>query len=180
MQDNNSVNFIVKGITSILIGIYFFIGSYLIQNFLVDDSLANLLSLKSSKIFITIIVLLIFAFSSSTLYCIGKRASKKSEIILWNSKTKIAFWKYLIGVITISFTLLIVENQGFIDYLTPTFLVLYGILLLILKNKERKNLMILSGLCTLLAFICLLIPNYWYSSFAILGVAHITYGVVVK
>ena len=48
------------------------------------------------------------------------------------------------------------------------------------KNKARKNLLILAGLNVFLALICLLIPSYWFASFSILGIAHITYGVVEK
>lgn len=76
--------------------------------------------------------------------------------------------------------MIILMNQGFIDSLTPTFLIIYGALLFVLKSKERKNLLILSGLSVLLAMMCILIPTYWSSSISILGIAHITYGVVVK
>ena len=76
--------------------------------------------------------------------------------------------------------LIFLEKQGLIDYLTPTFLIIYGALLFLLKCKERKNILILSGLSVLLAIMCILIPTYWYSSLSILGIAHITYGVVVK
>ena len=66
------------------------------------------------------------------------------------------------------------------DYITPVFLVLYALTLLFLRVKKSKNLFVLAGVSVLLAVICFLIPNYWYSSIFILGIAHITYGIVVK
>jgi hypothetical protein len=71
-------------------------------------------------------------------------------------------------------------NLGFITYLTPTFLILYGLLLFSVKHKDRKNLLILAGLSFFLAVICFLIPTYWSASFSILGIAHVAYGVAVK
>ena len=75
---------------------------------------------------------------------------------------------------------MLVLSAGLIDYLTPIFLFLYAVLLFLFKDKERKNLLILSGLSLLLAVMCMLIPTYWYSSLSILGIAHIAYGVVIK
>ncbi len=39
---------------------------------------------------------------------------------------------------------------------------------------------IIGGICLLLGIICFLIPNYWFASMSILGIAHITNGIVVK
>jgi hypothetical protein len=110
----------------------------------------------------------------------GKRASKRFQHKLWNGKTKAAFWVYLIWFLSTLSISMFLMNKGFIDYITPAFLILYAILLLIFKHKERKNLLIISGICALLAAICFLIPTYWYSSLFILGIAHATYGVAVK
>jgi len=184
MHDNFSVNFVLKGFTSILIGIYFLIGSYVIktilEGFLIDDNPAGMLSIEIIEFLGIAIAFLFFLFSSLAFFFRGKRLAKRFQYKLWNGKTKTAFFSYLIAILIIFTSELILLNLGLVDYLTPTFLLLYGVLLLVLKHKERKNLMILSGLCLFLAIICFLIPTYWYSSLTILGVAHITYGVVVK
>ena len=49
-----------------------------------------------------------------------------------------------------------------------------------MKHKSRKNILIISLVNVLLAALCIVIPSYWYSSLFILGITHITYGVVVK
>ena len=184
MHDNFSVNFYLKGFTSILVGAYFFIAGYLINTilngFLIDDNPLGKLSAEIIEVLIISIAFLVFLFSSLALFFSGRRSAKKNQFNLWNRETKAAFRKYLIGVLIIIISIIILLNQGFIDYITPTFLILYGVLLFLFKNKERKNLLILSGLSLLLAVMCFLIPSYWYSSLTILGIAHITYGVTVR
>jgi len=123
---------------------------------------------------------LMFLFSSLALFFKGRRKAKKLQYNLWNTKTTINFWKYLVNFFLMFLLLIFLKNQGLIDYLTPTFLILYGLLLLLLRTENSKNLFILTGICALLAIICFVIPTYWYSSIYILGVAHITYGVVLK
>ncbi len=183
-HDNFQNNFSLKGFTSILIGAYFFIAGYLIKTildgFLIDDNPFGMLSAEIIEVFIIVIAFLFFLFSSLALFFSGKRNAKKLQHLLWNGKTKAAFQKYILGIIIIFISMIILMNQGFIDSLTPTFLIIYGALLFVLKSKERKNLLILSGLSVLLAMMCILIPTYWSSSISILGIAHITYGVVVK
>ncbi|MCI2229808.1 hypothetical protein MC378_11575 [Polaribacter sp. MSW13] len=183
-HDNFSVNFSLKGFTSILIGIYFFSAGYLIKNlldgFLIDDHPMGMLSAEIIEYLIISIAFLVFLFSSLALYFSGKRSAKRFQFKLWNGKTKAAFWKYMVGILLIFIILLVLMQQGYIDYMTPTFLILYAFLLFLFKNRERKNLLILSGLCLLLAIMCILIPTYWSSSLSILGIAHVTYGVAVR
>ncbi len=183
-HDNFLVNFSLKGFTSILIGIYFLIGAYLIkyflEGFLIDNNPMAMMSAEIIEILIIISTGLVFLFSSLALFFKGKRDAKSFRYKLWNSKTRTAFWKYITGIIIIFISMITLMYEGFIDYLTPIFLIIYAALLFILKSKERKNLLIISALSILLAIMCILIPSYWYSSLSILGIAHITYGVVVR
>lgn len=183
-HDNFSVNFSLKGFTSILIGIYIFLAGYLIKTildgFLVNDNPMEMMSAEIIEVLVITLAGLVFIFSSFALFFSGKRNSKRFQFKLWNGKTKAAFTKYFLSALVIFIVLILLMNQGFIDYITPAFLILYAFLLFLFKNKERKNLLILSGICLLLAVLCFLIPSYWYSSLSILGIAHITYGVVVR
>ena len=183
-HDNFQVNFSLKGIASIQIGIYFMITAYLIKTildgFLVDDNTMGMLSAEIIEVLLISITIFTFIFSSFGLYFKGRRASKVFQHKLWNAKTKTAFWIYILTFAVMLSTAILLMQMGFIDYITPVFLIIYASLLLIFKNKERKNLLIISGICLLLAVVCFLIPTYWYSSLFILGVAHITYGVVNK
>ena len=183
-QDNFSINFTLKGFTSILIGVYFFLAAYIIKtmldSFLIDDNLMGMMSAEIIEFLIISITFLLFLFSSLALFFNGKRTSKKNNYKLWNAKTKSAFKKYLFFNAIVFVALIALMNFGYIDFITPIFLILYGFILFYFKSKDQKNLIILVGLCLLLAIICFLIPTYWYSSLVILGIAHITYGVVVK
>ena len=183
MNDNIQINFSLKGLTSILIGAYFFIAGFLIETllkgFLVKETPFNLSS-QTTEILIITIILLVFIFSSLALFFNGKRNAKNLQLLLWNDKSKVTLKKYIIALVIIFASLLILMNLGYIAYLTPTFLILYGISLFSVNNKDRKNLLILAGLSVLLAVICFLIPTYWSASLSILGIAHVAYGVSVK
>jgi hypothetical protein len=184
LHDNFYVNLILKGFTSILIGCYFFGGAFLMKSildgFLVDDNPLGMLSAEIIEMLFLVILLAVFIFSSIALVFGGRRVAKKYQYKLWNSKTKKTALIYLLIVLVTFTTLVLLLNSGFVNYLTPAFLILYGLLLFLLKNKDRKQIFILSGLAFALALICFLIPGYWNSALSILGIAHIAYGVVVK
>ncbi len=184
MHDTLESNFTLKGLTSILIGLYFFIAgsiiNSIIEGFLIDDNPMGMLSPQIIEIVIFTLIFFVFLFSSLALFFGGKRTAKKFEYKLWNTETKIAFRNYVLKFTVIFLVLTILMNLGFIDYLTPVFLILYGVLLALSMNKQRKNLLVLSGVSILLAAICFLIPSYWHASLSIIGIAHITYGVVVR
>ena len=183
-HDNFEVNFSLKGFASIQIGIYILIAAYLIKNiltgFLIDDNPVGMLSVEIIEIAVISILILTFLFSSMALYFKARRASRRFQHKIFNSKTKKALLVYVIFLIS-TFTILIsLKNLCYVDFITPSFLILYGIFLFFMKHKSRKNILIISLVSVLLAALCIVIPSYWYSSLFILGITHITYGVVVK
>ncbi|WP_435414694.1 hypothetical protein [Polaribacter aestuariivivens] len=184
MHDNFSVNFSLKGITSILIGLYIFGAGYAIKfildGFLIDNNVVGMLSAELLEMVIFLLAFLVFLFSSLAFLFRGKRLAKRFQYLLWNQKTKVAFWKYFVCITIIFLMLFLLMKYGFIDFITPAFLISYSFLLLIFKNKAPKNYLILPGIAFTLAILCFLIPSYWYASLSILGIAHITYGVVAK
>lgn len=179
-----SSNFALKGFTSIQIGLYFLLASYLIkiilEGFLIDDNPMGMLSAEILEYMITSICIILFIFSSLALFFSAKRRAKKQEIPLWNSNSKSVFWKYLASFLVLFIALIFLMNQGFIDVITPIFLIFYGFILLLINPKSNQNIRIIAGICLLLAVICFLIPNYWFASMSILGIAHITYGISIK
>ena len=184
LHDNFEVNFSLKGVTSILIGIYFFLLSYVynyvITNFLVDDHTLGMLSPQIIEIiFISLAGVFIF-FSSFALFFSGKRISKSFHLLLWNGKTKVSFLIYILGIILLFILLITLMKFGLVNLIAPSFLFIYGIFLLLIKNKARKNILILSALSLLLSIYCFVIPSYWYSSITILAIAHAAYGVVER
>ena len=184
MHDTFESNFSLKGLTSILIGLYFFIAgsliNFILEGVLVDNNPMGVLSPQIIEIIILTLIIIVFLCASLALFFGAKRTAKKFEYRLWNRETKIAFGKYIFEIIAIFSVLMILKNLGFISYLTPVFLLLYGVVLAVSMNKQRKNLLVLSGISVLLAVICLFIPSYWHASLSILGIAHIAYGVAVR
>ena len=183
-QDNFELNFSLKGNASIQIGIYFLIAAYCIQNiingFLIDDNFFGMLSAELIEILGIVITFFTFLLSGLALYFKGRRKAKKLDYHLWNKKTKKTFWLIILSFIGIFLLLLWLLKVGFVNALTSSFLLLYGLLIFLNKNKERKDLLVLTGICLLLGVLCILIPSYWFSSLIILGLAHVTYGIVVR
>jgi hypothetical protein len=177
-QEKNSTNFVLKGFSSILIGGFIFTGTFAIRNilktFTKDTSFLRIITTQNVHYFIFLIIILVFIASTITFYISEKRSTK--NLNLWNLKTN----KLTLRMMLILATIILLFSKGFVHLITPIFLVFYGVILFILKNKEDKNLLIIVGICLFLGLICFLIPSYWYSSLSLLGIAHITYGIVVK
>lgn len=176
--------FKLKGTTSILIGIYFLLGAYLIKaiidGFQGDNSPLGMMSAQILEGLYVITVVLIILFSTLAFYFSGRRIAKKSKQSLWNAITKKLFYTYIIGILVLFIILFILFQKGLIQWISPTFFVLYGMLIFILKSKLNTELLKLSLASIILGILCLIIPSYWYSSLVILGVVKITYGLVVK
>jgi hypothetical protein len=183
-EDLISSHFILKGFTSVLIGAYIFIAAYLMKaildGFLIDDHTLGMLSAEIIEVLLIAITFLVLLFSTLTLYFSGRINAKKAQQKLWNAESKDTFRKYLIGFVLVFCVLIVLMTQGFINYITPVFLILYGVLLFLLREKARKDLMVLIALCILLGMLCFLIPTYWDAALSIIGIVHITYGLVVK
>jgi hypothetical protein len=184
LHDNFEVNFTLKSYSSMLIGIYFFllayVYKYIFDSFLVDDHALGLLSPQIIEIVFISLAAVFVLFSSFSLFFTAKKTAKSFHLLLWNGKTKAVFLKYLIGIAIVFSTLITLMNHGFIDFITPTFLILYALFLFLTFNKTRKSLFVLGGLSLMLGVLCIAIPEYWYSAFTILGIAHITYGIVQR
>ncbi|TXD46653.1 hypothetical protein [Polaribacter sp. IC073] len=184
LHDNFEVNFTLKGFTSILIGVYFFLLAYaykyILDSFLIEDHALGLLSIQIIEIIFISLAGVFVLFSSLSMFFSGKRNVNRFQQQLWNGKTKAAVRKYFTGILIIFSILIILMNQGLIDFITPSFLILYALFLFLFKNNARKNLLYLSGLSLLLGIYCFVIPGYWYSSLTILAIAHATYGIVER
>ncbi|RCS28201.1 hypothetical protein DUT90_02540 [Polaribacter sp. WD7] len=179
MNNNGSVTFVAKGFASILIGIYFLLGAYFIKS-----TINNLVTTPHSPtVFsdIYLIVLILFTVllcCSLTLFIFAKKLAKERQVLLYNISSKKTVTIYTIGIILLFLSSLMLFQYQYFEYVTPVFLLLYALWLLVMKNKLRKDFKMISILCFFLAIICFLIPSYWYSSLSLLGIAHITYGVI--
>jgi len=183
-KEHISENFALKGFTSIQIGFYFLLASYsikiILEGFLIDDNPMGMMSAEIIEYLIGGIGVFLFLFSSFALFFSAKRRAKKQELPLWNSLSKRIFYKYMASFLVLFIALIFLMKQGFIYFITSVFLFFYGANLLFVSKENNQNIRIISGICLLLAMICFLIPSYWYASITILGIAHITFGIVVK
>ncbi|MFY0629977.1 MAG: hypothetical protein JXR05_06315 [Flavobacteriaceae bacterium] len=137
-----------------------------------------MLSIEIIEILQIGIVVLVAIFSAFALFFSAKRQARKFQYKLWNVKTKRYFWIFLIAIIAGLFVLNLVANSGNIILLAPTFLIYYGVFLVLLNSKKKRNLYLISGISFLLAPLVYVIPTYWYSAILIIGASHIVYGLM--
>lgn len=181
---NSSTNFVLKGFTSILIGIYIVAGASLLNQlliaFLVDENPMGFMSPQIIEILFFTVSSFVWFFSSLAFYYAGRRNAKKNRTRLWNSSTKKISQKYILSVLLIFSVLGYLTNAGLIDFLTPIFLLLYSFFIVLLKGAKHRNSIVLIVIPLLLSLICFFIPSYWYNALTVLGITHIAYGIVVK
>ena len=180
VQDTNSPNFILKGFTSAQVGLYFLASAYLIKktigNFLVDDTLMMFMSVQLIEFFVVGILFLLFLFSSLAIFYSNRRKARKSSQRIWNPVSKKRFWIFLTHVIISLCILILFYSNGLYNYLGPVGLILYAFLLTAL-SAFNKTYLLFAFITLLLAVMSFIIPNYWYSSMLLIGVAHFAYGV---
>ncbi len=184
LHDNFLVNFYLRGFNSVLIGLYFMTAAYvfkgMLEGFTTDGHFMLFMSAQWIEILGFGILFLLVLFSSLALFFSSRRNSRQFHYKLWNGTTKGYVWRYLVGLI-VSFSMLYwITNKGYTNYIAPAFFFLYGLLLFVLKKKERNYIYKLVALTVVLAILCFVFPTYWYWSGVILGVSHIVYGISVR
>ena len=97
LHDNFEVNFSLKGITSILIGVYFFLLSYaykyVLTNFLVDDHTLGMLSPQIIEIIFITLAGVFILFSSFALFLWWKKNFKKFSSFIMEWQNESSFFK---------------------------------------------------------------------------------------
>ena len=184
LQKNSSVNFILKGLNSIQIGLYILLGAFLLkssfQNFTADDNPMGMLSVEIIEIIGFSIFVLVALFSSFAVYFSSKRNLKKSGYSVWNIQSKKHAWIYFLLVIIGIVSLKVLYDLGYIMYLSPFALTYLGLLLVVLNSSKKKPYYLLSGISFLMAVTVFTIPTYWYSAALIVAASFLVYGIMVK
>lgn len=184
LQTNDAQNFILKGLNSIQIGLYFLLSVYVLKSlldaFLSDESFLAMMSIQIIENIGVSLAVFIFLFSALAVFFSSRRRTRKMGFKVWNSESKKHFWIYsiftIIGIVILSF----VKILGYTVYLAPLFLLFSGSLLALLNTKKEKPYYLLAGINVLLAVLVFIIPSYWYSAILIVGISFLAYGVVVK
>ena len=185
MKNNNSnaSNFLTRGFSSIQIGLYILLSSYLIKSsldgYVLEGYVDNKLSASQIELFIQILVILTVLFSGITMFIFGFRQSKKSNQDLWNKKSKQSAFKFIALFSVLLMLLFFLNSEEKIEFIEPVFLFGFAIHHLIQSKLIKENLLI-PGLCILLGIVCIVIPSYWYPSLLMLGIAFITLGISAK
>jgi len=180
-QDTKSPNFILKGFTSVQVGLYFLASAYLIKktigNFLVDDTFMMFMSIQLIEFFVVGILFLLSLFSSLAIFYSNRRRVRKLNQKIWNPISKKRFWLFLTHVIISISILVLLYSNGLYNYVGPVGLILYAFLLTAL-SASNKAYLLFAFVALLLAVMSFVIPTYWYSSMLLIGVVHFAYGVV--
>lgn len=185
MKNNksNRTNFVIKGFSSIQIGLYILLSSYLIKSsldgYVLDGYVDNELSDSQIELFIQILVILTVLFSGITMYFFGFRQAKTSNQELWNTKSKQTALKFIVLFSVLLTLLFFLKSEGKIEFIAPVFLFGFAVHHLLQSKLVTENLLI-PGLCVLLGIVCIVIPSYWYPSLLMLGIAFITLGISAK
>lgn len=181
---NPFFNFKLRGLSSILIGVYIFIGAIsvkeLLGGFITDESPIGFLSIENLDMVIGIVTLLVLIFSLLAVFYGSRRNSRKLGHRIWNEPTKKSVWQtivlFLFGYI-IMFSLV---NNGYFNYVVPVFLICYGILLSLLNYSKFRPLFKFSITCMLLGVFVALFNDYWAHGLMGLGLMHVVFGILVR
>ena len=176
--------FKLRGFTSILVGVYIFLGTILIKTiltgFITDDSPIGFLSIQNLGFFVGFIAFIIFLLSLLAIFFGSRRRARKLGYHIWNKSSKKSFWQstllFFFGYI-IFYNLL---HYGFQNYIVPTFLICYGFFLSLLNYSKYRSLYRFTMVSILLGIWTLYFPMYWNYALMSLGLTHISFGVLVR
>ncbi len=182
-MNSDNQNFILKGFNSIFIGFYMIVGAFLmhssIEGFIAENNPMGMLSIEIIETICFFIIILVLVFSMLAIFFSSRRMCRKNGIHLWNDVTKKYFLLFFLMAVGGLFLLLFVKNIE-VNYITPLFLGLLGLILAVQNTQRKKQLYFLTVIYLLLAVIVFIIPTYWYSSIFIVGGSFFVYGISVR
>lgn len=181
---NRSFNFKLKGVSSVLIGIYILISSVLIKltltAFVTDDSPVGFLSIENLGALIGFITFLAYVFSLLALFFGSRKAARKINYKVWSNPSKKSLRQIVILFIFGYIIMYSLLNNGYYNFIVPTFLICYGLLLSLLNYSKYTSLYVFTLVSILIGIFALFFPEYWLQSLMFLGLTHIAFGILVK
>ena len=180
---SSSCNFRLTGNTSVFIGIYIIIGSFLAKD-LVSNTIASswlsFLQKDDIKYSVAAVILLVLFLSLLTLFLKARENVNELGFILWNETSKKSVWQI---IVLFGFGLIVgnkLYKTGYIDMVLPMFLFGYGILVSLLNYTKYRSLYRFSMICSALGILAFFFPNYWFVFLMLLGANHIVHGIVYR
>lgn len=181
---NTNFNFTLKGRPSIFIGIYIILGTFLIKTaidgFSTDGSLFGFLTVNFLEGFICISTLLVILFSVFALFFGNRKHQRKIGNKIWNTNSRKQFLLLIILIILIYNFEFYLLRKGTEQFIIPSFLIVYGLFLILLNFSKIKELYCLSMISFLLGILSLYIPISDFMFLFALGISHIVYGILKK
>jgi hypothetical protein len=177
---NTAYNFKLIKRALFFIGVYIILGALLIKTiingFSTDSSPFGFLTVNFLEYFITIITLLVFLFSLLALFFGNRRYQRKIGFKIWNTNSFKSFEMLLFLIVInylVAFSLL---RSGLENYIIPSFLIGYGVVLSILNFSKTASLYYFSVSSFCLGILALFL-GFGIDFLFILGCFHIIYGI---
>ena len=184
LQSNTSQNFILRGFNSIQIGLYLLLFAYvlksLLDGFLSDVSLLGMMSIEVIETVGLSVLTLFILLSGLAVFFSNRRRFRKLGEKVWNKDSKSKMMEYYVLSILGFVLLFALKNSSFSMYLPTAFLAYLALMLVGLNRKRKKPLILLASISLLLGILSFLIPSYWYSSFLIVGIGFVLYGIMIR
>jgi len=179
---NTSYNFKLRKRPSLFTGTYIILATLIIkltiEGFTTEASPFGFLTVNYLESFIVIITVLTFLFSLLALFFGNRKHQRKIGFKLWNRNSK----KSLLLVITFVALLYFIEfyllRIGEEQFIIPTFLIGYGIILMSLNFSRSKMLFIFSMISICIGFIPLFVEGFGFYSLFTLGISHYVFSFV--
>ena len=179
---NTSYNFKLRKKPSLFIGTYIILGTLLIkltiEGFTTEGSPFGFLTVNYLETFMVLITVLMLLFSLLALFYGNRRYQRKIGFKVWNRNSKksiFLLFALFLALYSIEFYLLRTGDEAFI---IPTFLISYGLILIILNQSKSKALYLFSMVSIGIGFIPLFIEGLGFYSLFIFGASHYMWSLV--
>ena len=181
---NTSYNFRLRKRPSIFIGVYFLLGTFLIQTiisgFVTDSSPFGFLTVNFLEGFIFIITLLVVLLSLLALFFGNRKHQRKIGNKIWNKNSRRSMWLLIFLIVLFYFVLFYLLRMGEEHFIISTFLIGYGFILIALNFSKSKSLYYLSMFSIVAGIFSLYTNGISFYLLMSLGVAHIFYSILTK
>jgi len=176
-------NLSLHGKTGVIVGIFSLLFIYFIQYFTGEFSHSNgifsVLPISFVEVILVGISIIFILISYLLVVFINKRRRKKHHLTGWEVSSKKIRLTFLIHIIIGGILLFFYLKYGYLKYIIPTSILLYGVACIIVNKFTIGKTNILGVFFLINTVISFLAPNYQFQLWAVsFGVYHIIYGIV--
>lgn len=181
---NTFHNFKLRKRSSLFIGTYIILGSFFIKytlsEFITDSSPFGFLTVNYLEDFIFLISIVFVILSILSLFYSNRKYCRKIGNKIWNSKSKKMMWLFFVIILLLYLSLFTLLRNGLENFMIPTFIIGYGIAIILLNFSKTIHLYYFVIATILIGFIPLFISNTNFTSLYMLGITHYLYAYFYK